>query len=168
MSEFACKKGYCLSVRLAKCRIRTIGHTLFFLRNLRNMSEIWKKIHNIGDSNHYFEVSNKGRMKSIRSLKSNDGLYRLTEKGHKVLISGESFAREIEFHNEWEPIGIPTYEVNRFGEIRKVVFLCLTFDRNYRNYSAKAYKYYRASYKNKHIKFSVRKLMKEYFPDETI
>lgn len=107
-------------------------------------------------------------MKSIRALKSNDGLYCLTEGGHKALISGKSFAREIKFHNEWESIGIPTYEVNQYGEIRKVVFLSLKFDRNYQNYSAKAYKYYQASYKNKHIKFNIRKLMKEYFPDEII
>lgn len=132
------------------------------------MSEIWKRIREVGDSNHYFEISNQGRMKSIRTLKSKDGLYFLNEGKHKVLVSGEAFAREIKFNSEWEPIELPNYEVNRLGEIRKVVFLSLTFKRNYMNYSAKAYKYYQAHYKNKKVSFNVRKLMKEYFPDETI
>lgn len=124
--------------------------------------ERWKRIKDIGDEKHYFEISNQGRVRTCRILATDEeGYCEIEEHGRrypfsgKVFIKGVTLKRGIAYRDQWFDVS-PKYQVNGRGVVRQQKII--------KQFNGKI----RITHKYKSINRSVKKLMKVYFPHETI
>ena len=126
------------------------------------MNEKWKRIKEIGDEKHYFEISNQGRIRACRLLVEDaEGYCEIEEHGRrypfngKVCAKGLTFPRGRPYRSTWIDI-LPRYQVNGFGRVRTYKIMT--------SFTGQI----RMTHKGKSITRSIKKLMKVYFPHETI
>lgn len=127
------------------------------------MSERWKRIKEIGDEKHYFEISNRGRIRSCRILiEDAEGYCTLEEMGYRYPFNGHEYAKSLKlqkgiaYRDQWFDVPATKYQVNGFGKVRTQKILTPFAGR------------LRLTHKRKHYFLNVEKKKKEYFPNETI